>query len=117
MFHLIIQYILGYDNISRPPPTPRASPKIRGSRPPILGLTPMFGGPLREIENVSTCTFTCYSLSRPTHCPFISNPQFSPITLSPIQTPRFETSCTVYNRGLGPIGDLGLSGVLLSGKR
>src|SRR6218665_4003232 len=75
----------------------------------------MFGGPLREIENVSTCTFTCYSLC--THCPFISNPQFSSITLSPIQTSRFETRCTVYNRGLGSIGDLGLSGVLLSGKR
>src|SRR6218665_1139073 len=93
--------------------THEPSPRLGGPTP-TLGLTPMFGGPLREIENVSTFTFTCYSLC--THCLFISNPQFSPITLSPIQTPRFETRCTVYNWGFGPIGDLGLSGFCYRGK-
>jgi len=63
---------------------------------------------LEECQRRPEVSPASYSLC--THCPSISNPQFSPITLSPIQTLLFETRCTVYNQGLGPIGDLGLSG-------
>src|SRR6218665_1746695 len=54
-----------------------------------------------------------------TYMLLILNPFPTPSFLDyplPIQTPRFETRCTVYNRELGPIWDLGLSGFCYRGK-
>src|SRR6218665_3638790 len=93
-----------------PPATPRTYSKFRGSRPSTLGVTIMFGGPLREIENVHY-THICMLLILhpfPTHSfPRLPSPRYKLPDLRQgvlCTIGDFGLSRTWVYRGLGSIG-------------